>query len=107
MKKDIMDVSVSSMSESPRRENPEENAHEKIRGEVTVVKSEPTSEKFAAVNRKRSSSSSGGALVVMIHLKFMPKWLPQNKQHIKPGVPRVSTPPSFGSGWMPPSMVGG
>ena len=59
------------------------------------------------VNRKRSSSSSGGALVVMIHLEFMPKWLPQNKQHIKPGVPRVSTPPSFGSGWMPPSMVGG
>ena len=44
---------------------------------------------------------------MMIHLEFMPKWLPQNKQHIKPGVPRVSTPPSFGSGWMPPSMVGG
>ena len=48
MKKDIMDVSVSSMSESPRHENPEENAHEKIRGDVTVVKSEPTSEEFAA-----------------------------------------------------------
>ena len=43
---------------------------------------------------------------MMIHLKFVPKWLPQNKQHIKPLVPRVCTP-SFGSGWMPPLMVGG
>jgi len=50
-----MDVSVSSMSESPRRENPEDFAHEKIRGEVTVFKSEPTSEKFAAesIGRER------------------------------------------------------
>nr|POE61147.1 hypothetical protein CFP56_51380 [Quercus suber] len=39
------------MREPPQHENPEENAHEKIRGEwTTVVKSEQTSEEFAAVS---------------------------------------------------------
>ena len=49
----------------PQCEIPEENAHKKTRGEWAVVKTQPTSEEFAAMyHRKRSSSSSGGALLV-------------------------------------------
>ena len=44
-----MEVSVSSVSEPSQCEIPEENAHKKTQGERPVVKSEPTSEKYAVV----------------------------------------------------------
>ena len=86
-----------------RGECPQEDSRWVASGQIRANQWEVCS----SVVRKRSSRSSGGVSLVMIHLKFVPKWLPQNKQHIKPLVPRVCTPPSFGSGWMPPLMVGG
>ena len=49
VKNDIMKVSLSSVSEPSQREIPEENAHKKTQGEWPMVKSEPTSEKYAVV----------------------------------------------------------
>ena len=53
VKNDIMEVSVSSVSEPSQCEIPEENAHKKTQGEWPVVKSEPTSEKYAVVSLGR------------------------------------------------------